>query len=152
MMITAWAVSACSGSTLNPVHEGKYTFQGRVTSEESKPIPNAWVKVRGWETVTDNDGRWKQDQIVECGTMREHMESHDEADDLLISATGFEQHEERFFVKHPGWFKSCQAEQTFAFDTVLLRDASKSQPKPESSPIPWPKDQNSKKRPKGTYL
>jgi hypothetical protein len=156
--LSVFAVSACG--TLSPTHEGKFTFRGRVTTPDGKPIPNAWVKVRGWETLTDASGKWTQVQIVHCGTEREHPGSFDESDQILITATGFESSEEKFLVKHPAYFVSCESEQTIAFDTVLKpedsekkanREASKFKPAPEPSAIPWPKEDGTRKR-RGTTL
>lgn len=141
-------------SSINPVHLGKFTFTGDVKDEAGKPVPNAWVKVRGWETLTDASGKWQQIQVVDCGTLREHMDSYEENDAILVAAEGFQPSEEKFIVKHPGYFQSCQAEQTIAFDTVLHplsaeqkanKEAGKKISPPRESEIPWPIDTKKKK-------
>lgn len=149
-------LSACAG--LQPSHYGKYTFQGTVKDETGKPVPNAIVKVRGWETLTDAQGRWKQEQVVKCGALRDEMGGKEAADAVLVAATGFEPVEEKFTVKHPAWFNSCEPEQTIAFETVLPRESKErkesreaDQFKPrEESTIPWPS--NKKSKPRGTHL
>ena len=156
--IAAALLPACAN--LNPSHLSKFTFEGKVTDTSGKPIPNAWVKVRGWETLTDANGKWRQEQVVNCGTLREHMDSFEENDAILITATGYESSEEKFIVKHPGWFQSCTPEQTVALNTTLepenvekkiSREAAKKVPTPKESPaLPLP-DANKKKGNKGKF-
>lgn len=149
-------VSGCAG--LSPSHYGKYSFTGTVKDESGKPVPNAIVKVRGWETLTDEQGRWKQEQLVKCGALRDEMSGKDAADAVLVVAKGFEPVEEDFVVKHPAWFNSCEPEQTIAFETVLPRESKErkesreaDQFKPrEEATIPWPSDKKGKRR--GTHL
>jgi hypothetical protein len=152
-------VSACA--TFDPVHEGKFVFQGIVKDEQGKPVPNAWVKVRGWETLTDAQGKWRQEQVVHCGTLKEHMSGFEENDALLVSLEGFAPSEEKFFVKHPAYFESCQAEQNLAFDTTLVREeiekkqtheVTKIKPKEDPPTIPWSKEKTYHSKTKGTDL
>lgn len=157
----AFCVASCS--SLNPVHLGKFTFEGTVKDADGKPVPNAWVKVRGWETLSDVQGKWKQEQVVDCGTLREHVDSYEEHDAIIVEAKGFAPSEEKFMVKHPGWFQSCEAEQRLVFDTVLdsqsadkTRNERAAKPKapPQESPaIPMPEERPVKqsKASKGKY-
>ncbi|MEW6057266.1 MAG: hypothetical protein AB1540_11710 [Bdellovibrionota bacterium] len=147
--------SSCGGLALSPNHHAKFTFQGKVVTETGLPVPNAWVKVRGWETLTDSQGRWKQEQVVKCGALREHPSSHVEEDAVLVTAPGFEPAEESFDVKHPAWFSSCEADQVLAFETVLKpegseteqnRDATKFKERKESPAIPWPDPKSQAKK------
>lgn len=148
------ALPACGGVRLNPVHEGKFTFEGMVRDENGKPVPNAWVKVRGWETLSDAKGHWRQEQVVNCGALHDHPGSYDENDDVLIEAPGFVMAEEHFLVKHPAFFQSCEPEQKIVFDTVLqpvppashyagqTPHARQAPPRPEqkSTPLPPPSE------------
>jgi hypothetical protein len=152
------ALAGCS--TMQPSHYAKFTFQGKVSSPDGKPVANAWVKVRGWETLTGPDGRWHQEQIVHCGAMNEHSGGYDESDAILVTAEGFTSAEENFSVKHPGWFQSCNPDQVVAFETVLQPEgmeqgeASEAKKfKPRNPPVvPWPQDRRKAKTPgKGTY-
>lgn len=148
--------AGCSG--LQPSHYGKFVFQGTVKDPEGKPVPNAWVKVRGWETLTDNQGRWKQEHVLHCGALRDEMGGKDKADAVLVTAKGFEPHEEGFVVKHAAWFSSCEPETTIAFEVALQRESKERKdsreadtfkPRPETE-IPWPEEK--KGRPRGTSL
>ncbi|MBI3543897.1 MAG: carboxypeptidase regulatory-like domain-containing protein [Deltaproteobacteria bacterium] len=58
VLLLASAFAAVSCANINPGHMGKFTFQGIVKDAAGKPVPNAWVKVRGWETLTDAAGKW----------------------------------------------------------------------------------------------
>lgn len=120
--------ASCSGINLNPVHEAKFTFEGKVVDFQGNPVPKAWVKVRGWETLTNNEGRWHQDQLVHCGALREHPDSFDEADAVLVSKNGYESVEEKFLVKHPRWFADCLPEQKIVFETKLAKLTEKPAP------------------------
>ena len=137
LIAAAAAVSACA--SMSPSHFAKFTFQEKVVDVSGKPVPNAWVKVRGWETLTDAEGRWKQVQVLHCGAMTEHPDSFTESDAILVAATGFVSAEEPFSVKHPTWFASCEPEQIVAFETVL---------KPENAEA----REKAKEKLKGTYL
>lgn len=159
VLVLAALALAPACSSLQPSHYGKFTFQGVVKDTAGKPVPNAWVKVRGWETLTDAQGRWKQEQIVHCGALREDMSGKDSADAILVTAKGYEPFEEKFVVKHPAWFNSCEPETTIAFDAVMQsetkerkenREADKFKPRPETE-IPWPEEPK-KGRPRGTSL
>lgn len=152
VMLAGLVVSACAG--LQPSHYGKFLFQGVVKDEQGKPVPQAWVKVRGWETMTDAQGRWKQEQILHCGALRDKMSDFEENDSLLVTATGYEPAEEDFIVKHAGWFQSCEPPKAIVIETVLKREsterkenreADEFKPRQEKE-IPWPEE--SKKRPK----
>ena len=121
---------------MSPSHYAKFTFQGKVVDDAGKPVANAWVKVRGWETLTDADGRWKQIQVLHCGAKTEHPESFTESDAILVTAAGFAAAEEPFSVKHPTWFASCEPEQIVAFETVLKTQST----------------EQKKSKLKGTYL
>ncbi len=110
-------VSACS--SMAPTHLGKFTFEGTVKDAAGQPVPHAWIKVRGWETLSDASGKWSQVQVVDCGTLAEHVETFEENDAVLVTADGFRSQEEKFVVKHPGYFQSCTPEQTLRFETVL---------------------------------
>jgi hypothetical protein len=106
-------------AALSPNHYAKFVFKGKVMSPDGKPIANAWVKVRGWETLTNEKGEWVQEQVLHCGSLREHMSSYDEQDVVLVTAEGFKSSEENFKVKHPGWFYSCEPDQTVILNTQL---------------------------------
>ena len=118
LIIASVSASACS--SMSPAHYGRFTFEGTVKDQNGKPVPHAWVKVRGWETLSDLDGKWTQVQVVHCGTIADHVESYEENDEILVTADGFGSKEEKFVVKHPGYFQSCTAEQTIHFDSVLV--------------------------------
>lgn len=117
-------------SALEPVHEGKWTFSGTVKNEQGKPIPNAWVKVRGWETLTGADGRWIQEQIISCGALADHIDNYEENDAVLIMAKGYDASEEKFIVRHPAFFQSCDPEKKLAFNTVLTKESSAKSKRP----------------------
>lgn len=128
-------------ASMSPNHYGKFHFKGTVKDADGKPVPNAWVKIKGWETLTNAQGQWQQEQVLHCGTLKEHMDSYEENDQILVMAEGFEPQEERFIVKHPGYFQSCQAEQTLAFDTVLQRQSDEIRKnKAEANKVQLPKD------------
>ncbi len=157
LITSALFVTACS--SMQPSHYGKFVFQGTVKDEAGQPVANAWVKVRGWETLTDTKGRWKQEQVLHCGALRDEMSGKDSADTVLVVAQGFEPLEEKFIVKHPAWFGDCEPERTIAFESVLLkepkdvkdnREAGKFK-KREEATIPWPEDKK-KGKPRGTSL
>lgn len=146
--VLALSVAGCSGFTIAPSHVAKYTFQGKVTDPKGKPVPNARVKVRGWETLTDAQGRWKQDQVVNCGALKDHSGGFEENDAILVDAPGFEPLEESFKVKHPAWFLGCgRDEAAVVFETVLQPLTEEKQeyqrkesPELRESPaIPWPR-------------
>lgn len=126
--VLVFGISGCSGLALNPVHMGKFIFQGKVVDESGVPIPGAWVKVRGWETLTDAQGRWRQEQVVDCGAMREHMGSYDENDEILVEARGYESSTKNFVVRHPAYFGSCDPDQTVAFDMILKTKKNQARP------------------------
>lgn len=158
LIAIVFALNACSGMSLNPTHEAKFTFQGKVLDEQGRPVRGAWVKVRGWETLTDEKGQWREEQVVNCGALKDHSDSFEENDAVLVVKEGYAASEEKFIVHHPGWFSGCQPEQVIAFETVLRaespektenREASKYKPK-EHPEIPWPTPKNRKR--KGTYL
>jgi hypothetical protein len=161
LTIAAASLLACACSAMSPGHVGRYTFQGKVTNEAGAPVPNAWVKVRGWETLTDAQGKWQQVQVVDCGTLREHMDSFEENDAVLVAAEGYQSNEEKFVVKHPGWFQSCTPEQVVILDTVLKpespavkanRAESKNINPPKESPnLPFPGGEEHKATRKGGY-
>lgn len=159
-VLIAASLLATACATLNPNHEGRYVFEGTVKTKEGIPVPNAWVKVRGWETMTDAKGKWRQEQIVHCGAKRESMGNYDENDTILIEAQGFESYEEKFVVKHPSWFASCKPDETLAFETVLQplsgeKRAAKEATLPdrkEEKTIPWGgKSKKGKNVGKGAY-
>ncbi len=139
------AVTACSGGTLNPSHYGKYEFEGTVKTTDGKPVSGAWVKVREWQTVTDENGRWKQEHLVHCGAMKDEVSGFEEQDAILVTKEGFASTEERFVVKHPAWFNSCKPDQKLLFETVLA---------PVGAPKPIDKKQDQPQLPTGggTYL
>jgi len=162
VLIVAFATTACTGMLLSPTHLGKYTFKGTVTDQSGKPVPNAWVKVRGWETLTNAEGRWEQVQVVNCGALREHPTSFTENDAILVTAKGYKPAEENFVVKHPSYFESCEPEQTVAFDVKLRaegieeyqnREATKFKvPEHEAVPLPEHKRLPSLRKSKGTEI
>ncbi|MBI3557036.1 MAG: carboxypeptidase regulatory-like domain-containing protein [Deltaproteobacteria bacterium] len=147
----SFLVSACSN--LSPAHLGRFTFEGLVKDEAGKPIPHAWVKVRGWETLSDANGKWREVQVVDCGTLTEHVESYEENDEVLITADGFRPKEEKFIVKHPGYFQSCNPEQVVHFDSVLTsRGAEVQAPEtPTKKPNPPSEQAPAPKNTKGSY-
>jgi hypothetical protein len=120
-------------------------------------VANALVKVRGWETFTDSDGKWREEQLVECGALHDHMSSFDEGDQVLIEAPGFVSAEEDFTVSHPAWFHGCERDETvIALETVLqpvgaVKPREKvfakpaPTPAPESAPAPQPKAEKKQK-------
>ena len=156
---TGLLASACAG--LQPSHYAKFMFSGVVKDEQGKPVPNAWVKIRGWETLTDPQGRWKQEQVLHCGALKDKMSDYEENDSILVMAKGFEPLEEDFKVKHPGWFQSCETAQNLAFEMTLKpeskerkenREADKFVPRKEKV-IPWPEDPKKPKlKPGETHL
>ena len=151
---SAFALGACS--SINPGHVGKFNFEGKVTDQAGKPVPNAWVKVRGWETLTDANGKWQETQVVDCGTLRDHMDSYEENDAVLVTAEKFEPSEEKFIVKHPGWFQSCTSEQTIVLDSVLKPEGSEPKATVETTkptpPRETPAPEQSKKKVGGYSL
>jgi hypothetical protein len=119
LLASSMLAVACSGTTLNPTHYGKYEFEGQVKTEEGKPVAGAWVKVRNWETLTDEQGHWKEEQILHCGAITDQMSGFDEEDAVLVTAPGYVTKEEKFKVLHPAWFGSCKSEEKIVFETVL---------------------------------
>ncbi|MBI3543898.1 MAG: hypothetical protein HY075_11555 [Deltaproteobacteria bacterium] len=99
--------------------------------------------------------------MVNCGTIREHVDSFEENDAVLVAADGYQPSEEKFIVKHPGWFQSCNPEQTIIFETVLNtitpeekknKELGKKSVVPKESPnLPWPNERSNKKGKKGAY-
>ncbi|GEM_PF-1566096 len=110
----------CSGAALNPAHIGHYTFSGTVVDSNQKPVPNARVKVLGWETLTDERGQWRQEQLVECGASRETMSSHKKSEGVLVVADGFNSVDHPYEIERAAWFESCpKIRSEFSFQTVL---------------------------------
>jgi hypothetical protein len=112
----------CSGPILNPNHYGKFTFKGVVLDGQGKPLSDTWVKIKNWETLTNQKGEWTQEHVIHCGSLREDMDGMYENDVVLFSKLGYLSQEEAFHIKHPKWFEGCQAEQTLIFNTTLLTD------------------------------
>lgn len=117
-------LGSCSALQLNPSHYGKFLFKGSVTDEKGNPIANAIVKVKGWETITDEKGQWSQERVIHCGALREHSGGYEEQEVILILAESFKPGEEKWSIHHPAWFKSCNSEQTLLFKTVLKKKGS----------------------------
>ncbi len=130
LFLTPFVVS-CSG--LQPAHTGLFDFQGTVFTVYNKPIEGAVVKVLGWETLTNHEGRWSMQHVVACGALREHPSSYSENNNILITQDGYSAVEENFLIVHPAWFQSCQAQQTLAFETILKSVANAPKPSPKSS-------------------
>ncbi len=135
-------------SSFQPSHTGRYSFEGTVKDESGKPLKDVWVKILGWETATNSSGKWEQVHVVKCGALREHMESHDEQDSILLYKDGFDSKEEKFNVNHPSWFQSCEKDSRMEYDTVLKRStASVTKAEPSDEPKKPPKE-----APKGVSL
>ena len=111
--------SACS--VLSPNLVGKFNFKGRVTDEDGNPISNAWVKIRGWETLTNKNGEWEFIQLIACGSLKDELDNKQVRDLLLIDAVGFERREETYFITRAAWFESCAEETNLVFNSKLQK-------------------------------
>lgn len=110
----------CAGVSMSPSHEGHYTFSGSVVDTSQKPIQGARVKVLGWETTTDQSGKWRQDQIVECGASRETMNAHTKKEAVLVTADGYSPTDHSFDIERGAWFAGCPKDRAeYSFQTVL---------------------------------
>lgn len=147
LLILLTSCVACSGVSFSPSHVGHYTFSGLVTDSEGKPIKDATVKVLGWETLSDAQGRWREDILVDCGASRDTMSAFVEKNVILVYANGFEPSEHGYDVERAAWFGSCPNErQEYAFNSVLRKqgtaEAIEEPIQPSSRFKKKPKEQN----------
>jgi hypothetical protein len=111
--------SACS--VLSPNLVGKFNFKGKVVGEDDLPVSNAWIKIRGWETLTDKNGEWQLSQLIACGSLKDEMNNKQVRDSLLVDAVGFERLEEPYFITRASWFESCAEETNLIFNSKLKK-------------------------------
>src|SRR5437899_258258 len=93
VLSTAASLALCTACALSPTHEAKYTFEGKVTDSSGKPLADAWVKVRGWETLTDAGGKWREEIVLDCGARHDDLTGADEKDQILVMKDGYKSSE-----------------------------------------------------------